>query len=324
SVVIPVYCEEESINKFSEILEEVTSRIIGYSWEYIFVNDGSRDRTLQMAKEISKNKKNFKIIDLSRNFGKEIALSAGIEYAKGDAVICMDADLQHPPEKIPLMVAAWENGAEVVEMVRTKNKKKSLKRKIGSRTFYYLLNKISDTKIQSRTTDFRLLDRKVVNSLVKIQEKQRMFRGLVDWLGFKKVILPFDENPRHGGKSVYSYGKLTTLAFNSFVSHSAVPLKGIGILGLLIVIGSGLLILIMLSTTFVAPQIFNFTPLAILVVANTFLIGIVLTAMGLMSLYIAKIYSETQNRPLFVIREFHENDGKPGTEGRGFLELDKR
>ena len=148
------------------------------------------------------------LVELSRNFGKEIALSAGVNYASGDAVICLDADLQHPPDRVPDMVHKWEEGNEVVEMLRTHSKNEPWLRRFGSGVFYSILRLLSSTEILSKTTDFRLLDRKVVNALDKVEERQRMFRGIIDWLGFRKTSLSFQPGPRKYGVPVYSYGKL--------------------------------------------------------------------------------------------------------------------
>jgi len=243
------------------------------------------------------------VIELSRNFGKEIALSAGVDYASGDAVICLDADLQHPPERIPDMVLEWENGAEVVEMVREPSKHEPWLRRIGSNIFYIILRLLSSTDILAKTTDFRLMDRKVVDAFCEVEERQRMFRGIIDWLGFRKTSLTFQSEPRKFGSPVYSYTKLLNLALNSFISYSSIPLKLIGVLGLLIT-GSGLSVFLwMIVTTIVAREYWNYTPLAFVVVINLIMTGVVLTALGLMSLYISKIYSEVQNRPLYTVRK---------------------
>jgi dolichol-phosphate mannosyltransferase len=303
SILTPVYCEEKNIKPFYEAVCEIAAQLSQYSWEFVFVNDGSKDNTYAMLSVLAARDYRCKIIDLSRNFGKEIALSAGITLATGDAVICIDSDLQHPPNRIPEMLKAWENGAEVVEMVRKKTENEPFMRILGSRAFYMILNRLSDVRIIPQTTDFRLLDRKVVEALSRIDEKQRMFRGLVDWAGFRKVQLEFVANMRNAGVSVYSYSKLINLALDSFISYSSLPLKLIGLLGVLITFFCTVLLTFMLLATAVASGIFAFTTLAFVVVGNTLLIGIVLCALGLMSLYLSKIYAEVQNRPLFLVRE---------------------
>ena len=279
------------------------TQLLGYRWEIIFVDDGSPDQSAQVLDELSAKDEKCRVIELSRNFGKEIALSAGVGFASGDAVICLDADLQHPPERIPDMVLEWEKGAEVVEMIRDRSEHEPWLRRIGSNFFYIILRLLSSTNILAKTTDFRLLDRKVVDALCKVEERQRMFRGIIDWLGFRKVSLPFQAEPRKHGTPVYSYAKLINLALNSFISYSSIPLKLIGVLGLLIT-GAGLCVLLwMIASTIVAPEYWNYTPMAFVVVINLILTGVTLTALGLMSMYISKIYSEVQNRPLYTVRK---------------------
>ncbi len=201
------------------------------------------------------------------------------------------------------MLDQWEHGADVVEMIRVESTNEPLLRKLGSRLFYFMLRSISDTEILAKTTDFRLLDRRVIEALKSIEERHRMFRGLVDWLGFRKVRLPFTAAARMHGESVYSYAQLVNLALNSFIGHSSIPLKLIGAFGGIITLTGILLFIFMTGSTLYDPNWLNFTGLAFAVVINTVLIGIVLLALGLMSLYISKIYAETQNRPLFVVRE---------------------
>ena len=274
-----------------------------YDWEIVFVDDGSPDNSAEFLMELCRQDKKCRVVELSRNFGKEIALSAGVNYAAGDAVICLDADLQHPPDHIPDMVRKWEEGSEVVEMLRTHSKQDPWLRRLGSRVFYSILRLLSSTDILAKTTDFRLLDRKVVDALGKVEERQRMFRGIIDWLGFRKTSLSFQPGPRKYGVPVYSYAKLINLALNSFISYSSIPLKLIGVLGLFITGASLFVFSWMITTTIFAPELWNYTPLAFAVVINLILTGVILTALGLMSLYISKIFSEVQNRPLYTVRK---------------------
>ena len=288
---------------YQAILSVMEKRLPDYRWEIILVDDGSVDQSAQVLHELSTQDENFRVIELSRNFGKEIALSAGLFYASGDAVICLDADLQHPPERIPDMVLEWENGAEVVEMVRDPSKHEPWLRRIGSSIFYIILRLLSSTDILAKTTDFRLMDRKVVDAFLEVEERQRMFRGIIDWLGFRKKSLTFMSESRKFGIAVYSYSKLLNLAINSFISYSSIPLKLIGILGLLIT-GTGLSVFLwMIVTTIFAREYWNYSPLAFVAVLNLIMTGVILTALGLMSLYISKIYSEVQNRPLYTVRK---------------------
>ena len=291
--------------------------INGYEWEVIFVNDGSTDRSGEILEELSAEDSCCRVVELSKNFGKEIALSAGADYASGDMIICMDADLQHPPKLIPEMLRYWEEGYEVVEMVRTQTEGEPWLRRVGSALFYFILKLISSTDILAKTTDFRLLDRKVVQALRRVEERQRMFRGIVDWLGFRKVRLNFVAPPRQHGAPVYSYAKLLNLALISFISYSSIPLKLIGLFGIGITVISGLVLTWMTVVTLVADENWGITPLAFIVVSNLFLTGVTLTTLGLMSLYLSKIYSEVQNRPLYTVSRtlnLNESRSLPGSE----------
>ncbi|NCU42421.1 MAG: glycosyltransferase, partial [Candidatus Moranbacteria bacterium] len=300
SIVIPVYNEEKNIPLIVEALEGVF-RNLSYVWEIIFVNDGSKDGSLNILRELSQQKKYIKVLDFSRNFGKEVATSAGCHYAYGDAVITMDADLQHPPESIPQFLSLWEAGAEVVYTVRKETNGVGWFKKYSSKLFYWIFNRISDTKSESGTTDFRLMDKKVIETFRDLPERERMFRGLIDWMGFRRERVEFVARERKNGTAQYSYGKLFHLALNSFTSFSLFPLRLAGYLGILITIISGSLLFVMFITRFLNAQVF--TPLAILAVSTMFLIGIVLMCLGLIALYIARIHTEVSGRPLYIIRE---------------------
>ena len=303
SFVIPVYQEQDNLVIMYEALQNMMKEQSDqYDWDVIFVNDGSPDGSGEILEELSQKESRCRVIELSRNFGKEIALSAGVDYASGDAVIFLDADLQHPPDRITDMLRCWEDGYEVVEMVRTYTVGEPWLRRLGSTLFYKILKLLSSTDILAKTTDFRLLDRKVVQALRRVEERQRMFRGIVDWLGFRKVRLDFEAPARQYGTPVYSYGKLLNLALNSFISYSSLPLKLIGVLGIGITVISGLVLFLMTAVTLIADEYWNITPVAFIVVSNLVFTGVTLSALGLMSLYLSKIYSEVQNRPLYTIR----------------------
>jgi polyisoprenyl-phosphate glycosyltransferase len=304
SVVVPVYREAGNLQRLVDELTRVVQSVNGVQFEIIFVNDGSPDDSLRVLKGIAEKRPDCKIVDLSRNFGKEIALSAGVHYAWGDAVICIDADLQHPPGLIPAMVKAWRQGAEVVLTVRRSSAKKALARRLGGALYYWLMGKIADRNVVvSNGTDYRLISRAVIEAFNQIGERERMFRGLVDWLGFERVQLEFDAPAREQGEPGYSYARLFRLAVSSLVAHSLLPLRFVGYLGAAITAASALLLGWMLVAPIFSPARWVYTPLAKVVVGNTFLIGIVLTALGVMSLYIAKIYAEVLDRPLYAVRQ---------------------
>jgi dolichol-phosphate mannosyltransferase len=303
SIVIPVYNEAGNIFNLHSRLEDVVALLPQFEWTYIFVNDGSSDNSLGALKSLANTDKKVKVLDFSRNFGKEIALTAGAhEAADSDALICIDADLQHPPELIATLVAKWEGGAEVVVTIRTEIKEQPLMRRIGSSVYYWLMEKISGIEMRAKTTDFRLYDKKVVQVFSKVTERERMFRGIMDWMGFRRSYVEFKAEARVSGEAGYSYAKLMRLAINSITSFSLWPLRLAGYLGMLITFISFLLLAWMLLNYFFY-NLWIYTPLAIVVVINTLLMGIVLMAIGLVALYIGIIHTEVVNRPLYIIRE---------------------
>lgn len=301
SVVIPVYNEEKNISLVSREVADVFSSL-PYDYEIIFVNDGSRDNSLLEILHLSEQNPRVKGLDFSRNFGKEPALSAGCHMAIGDAVITMDADLQHPASLIPNLVAHWEEGAEVVYTVRKKNEGASLTKRLTSSAYYWLFNKITSVTTEPRSTDFRLLDKKVIEVFRRFPERERMFRGMIDWMGYKRSRVEFVAPERKHGQVGYSYAKLFGLAINSFTSFSLLPLKIAGYLGVAITACSGLLLIVMFITQFLKDW-WVFTPLSILATINIFLVGMVLISLGFVALYIARIHSEVINRPLYIVRE---------------------
>lgn len=301
SVVIPIFNEEKNIPLlYREVVSVFSS--LPYEYELIFVNDGSTDNSFLTVHRLSQADKRVKGLDFSRNFGKECATSAGCHYASGDAIITMDADLQHPPELIVDLVKEWEGGAEVVYTVRKKNKGASFIKRIASSFYYWIFNKVASISTEPRSTDFRLMDKKVIDVFREFPERERMFRGMIDWMGYRRAKVEFNANRRVHGSAGYSYRKLIKLAMNSFTSFSLLPLKIAGYFGIIITTVSGALLMIMLlSRWFFDPSLF--TSLAILATTNTFLIGIVLISLGFIALYIARIHSEVINRPLYIIRE---------------------
>jgi dolichol-phosphate mannosyltransferase len=303
SIIIPVYNESGVLHSFYNRLSSVTSKLKKYHWEFIFVNDGSSDNSLLVLHELARLSPKNKVLDLSRNFGKEIALSAGVnetEYA--DAIICIDADLQHPPELIPKLIDSWNKGIEIVATIRTSIEKQPLLKRIGSKLFYWLMSKISGVKMRAQTTDFRLYDKKVIQVFRNVTERQRMFRGIMDWMGFKTTYVQFKANARQEGEAGYSYLKLWHLAINSITSFSLWPLRITGRIGVLITLSSGGLLLWMLFNYLMVSKAL-YSPLAFVVVANTFLIGLVLMSIGLVALYVGSIHTEVINRPLYIVRE---------------------
>lgn len=306
SIIIPVHNEEKNIpeiyKKVSAVFEPLKNN---YNHEIIFVNDGSTDNSAQEIEKITSHDGHVKFLEFSRNFGKEIATSAGIHHAKGDAVIMIDADLQHPPELILEFIKKWENGGEVIVGVREKNKGEGLIKKLGSFFFYKIMNAIGDTKIAPNSTDFRLLDRKVVDEFNKLSERNRMTRGLIAWLGFKREFIPFHAEERKSGKAAYNTIKLIRLATTTFISNSLFPLRIAGYLGIFITCTSVLLGIFAVSENylFADPFSLRFSGTFMLGLIITFLIGIVLICLGIIALYIAHIRDEVLDRPMYVIRK---------------------
>ena len=303
SIIVPAFNEAQNLPLLlAEIIKVCTP--LSYTYEVIFVNDGSTDNTLLVAQGLEQaHSQIVKVLDFSRNFGKEAATTAGYHYALGDAVIAIDADLQHPPTLIPQFIAKWQAGTDVVIGVRSNNASDSLIKRLGSKFYYKIINKISETPIVPSATDFRLLDRQVVDELNKLTERNRMTRGLIDWLGFRREYIYFIAPNRLHGEAAYSFWKLVKLAAESFIAHSLFPLRLAGYVGIGIMALSSTLGLVMIYDRYINSLGLNFSGPAILANVILFLVGIVLIMIGLLSFYIGHIYHETQNRPLFIIRK---------------------
>ena len=306
SVIIPTYNEEMNIPLIYKEIKEVFLLLMDkYEYEIIFVDDGSADNSVEVLEKLANLDNKVKYLEFSRNFNKEIATSAGIHHSKGDAVIMIDADLQHPVELIPEFIKKWEDGADIVIGIRTKNKGEGFIKKIGSYLFYKIMNLISDTKIIPQATDFRLIDKKVIKEFNRLTEKTRITRGLIDWLGFKKDFIYFKAKERYNGKAKYNNLKLAKLALSAVISQSLFPLRFGGYLGIFISFFSGILGLFILIEKYILNDPFdmNFSGPAILAVIILFLVGIILSCLGLMALYIGNIQKEVANRPMYIIRK---------------------
>lgn len=301
SIIVPVYNEEKNIPLFYEKIQVILDAL-NYTWEIVFVNDGSCDKSILELEKISQKDSRVQVIDFSRNFGKEIAVTAGINNCQGVACIILDADLQHPIEKIPEFIEKWEAGAEVVVGVRKKNKGEGFVKKIGSYFFYKMINRISDMEIVTRATDYRLIDRVVIDAFNRLTEKNRMTRALIDWLGFRREYIYFEANERIHGVPTYGFWKLVRLAFNSMIAFSLFPLKLAGYLGVIITFFSGLLGIFIMIDRYMTKEL-HFSGSVILAVVILFLIGVVLVCLGLIALYIANIHAEVTNRPMYIIRK---------------------
>ena len=301
AVVVPCYCEAGNIEQFHKVLSETIGKETDYEWKVLFIDDGSNDNTLEEMQKIINLDNRTLAVALARNFGKEAALMAGVQEALPcDAVICMDADLQHPPEMIPQLLKKWEDGWPVVATVRKSVESHSMVRKIGSSAYYKLMKSLGGNLLIPKSTDFRLVDRFVIDHLLQLKENVRMFRGMIDWFGFPTAIVHFEAPGRFHGNANYSYGKLFQLALTSITSFSLWPLRLTGYAGLLIVAFSSLSLLLSMGLN-LAKGFWFISPLAMVVLFNTLLVGVLMMCLGLIALYIGNIRDETQKRPDFVI-----------------------
>jgi dolichol-phosphate mannosyltransferase len=310
SIIIPAYNEESNIPAIHSALCEVIAPLTDrYTFEFLFVNDGSHDGTLTALETLASRDPQVRFLDFARNFGKELATTAGINHCTGDACLLIDADLQHPVELIPEFIERWEAGADVVVGIRNQSKSDSLVKKIGSKIFYRIINTIATVKVIPNATDFRLLDRIVIDEFNRFSETNRMTRALIDWLGFRRDYIHFDAKERLHGEASYSFLKLFKLAMNSFVSLSLVPLKLAGYLGIFITSVSGVagLYILLGKYFFRTPFASTFSDAENLAILILFLVGIILMSIGLLALYVANIQEEVINRPLYVIRPARKN-----------------
>ena len=302
SIVVSVFNEEKNIQTLYDRIHDVFSRLNRYDFELIFINDGSLDNTYGEICRLSQRDPRIKLIDLSRNFGNQIATSAGLQFSKGNAVITMDGDLQHPPELISELINKWEDGCEVVLGERTAHKDFGLLRKTATKYYFWFFKKISNIGLEADISDFRLLDRKVVDALNNFKERSRFLRGLVHWVGFKRAYVAYRVDERGHGDTKYSMRRLLSLGMHSITSFSLLPLRFAGYLGMLITSVSMILLLYMSYTVlFVNPDYFR--PIAFFAVLNSLLSGLILIGLGFIAVYIGHTHNEVLRRPLYIVRE---------------------
>lgn len=300
SVVIPMYFEEEVAKECYIRTKKVLEQLNKYEYEIIFVNDGSKDKTLEILEEIAKENKSVKVISFSRNFGHQAAVTAGLKYTTGDAVVIMDADMQDPPEVIENMINLWEQGNEVIYAKRKTRKGETRFKLFTAKMFYKVLNGLSDVEIPKDTGDFRLADRKVIDVINSLPEHNKFLRGLFSWVGFKQIPLEYERQERIAGKTKYPLKKMLKLASDGITSFSTKPLKILGVLGFIAVLVSMMILIYALIS-----YIFNLNQLTAgwtsLMVTITFLGGMQLLSIWLISEYIGKIYDESKGRPEYII-----------------------
>lgn len=300
SVVVPMYYEEEVAHECYNRLTNVLKNIQNYEYEIVFVNDGSKDKTLEILEEIANEDKNVKIVSFARNFGHQAAVTAGIKYVTGDAVVIIDADLQDPPELIPDMLKLWEEGHEVIYGKRKSRDGESKFKLLTAKMFYKTLNSLSDVEIPKDTGDFRLVDKKVIDVVNSMPEHNKFLRGLFSWVGFKQKAFEYERKERFAGETKYPLKKMLKLASDGIISFSSKPLKLVGGLGLLtILISIAILIYSLISYVF---NLNHLTPgWTSLMVTITLFSGVQLLSIWIMSEYIARIYDETKNRPQYIV-----------------------
>jgi glycosyltransferase involved in cell wall biosynthesis len=302
SVVIPCYNEEEVIGETMKRLKAFCSEIVNLDVELIFVDDGSRDKTRELLKNYAAEDARIKLIGFARNFGHQIAVTAGIDAACGDAVVLIDADLQDPPEVIHEMIVKWREGYDVVYGTRTERQGESAFKIATARGFYRLLNRLSDVPIPLDTGDFRLMSRPVVDTLRAMPERDRFVRGMVSWVGFKQIALPYKRSVRFAGESKYPLRKMLSFAIDGILSFSTKPLQlsvGFGMLCASLAL-AGILYALWLRL-FTNVWVEGWTALMIAVL---FLGGVQLISVGILGEYIGRIYHEVKNRPLYVVQEY--------------------
>ena len=301
TVLVPAYNEQGSLPLLYAEMSRLMQSLSQYDWQLLFVDDGSTDNTLDIVKKLYQQDKRVNYISLSRNFGKENAMLAGLDNTFGDCVIIMDADLQHPPALIPDMLREWENGYQDVYAKRnSRGEEPALRRKM-SLLYYRLLAKMSNVEILQNVGDFRLLDRKCINALCQLRESQRYTKGLFSWIGFRKKEIEFEQNDRTQGKSSWNLLKLMNLAMDGITSFSIVPLRISTIIGLLSSLAAIVYMLYFLIKTLVFGDVVRGFPTLIIVIL--FLGGMQLFCLGIIGEYIGRIFNESKHRPVYVIAE---------------------
>ncbi|MCC0176079.1 glycosyltransferase family 2 protein [Waterburya agarophytonicola K14] len=300
SVVVPLYNESENIENLFTRLTSVLDQL-KITYEIICINDGSKDNTLDQLIQFNQQNSTIKVISLSRNFGKEIALTAGIDHASGAAIIPIDADLQDPPELIGQLIEKWREGYDVVYATRRSRRGETWLKQATAKAFYQTISKMSPVAIPANTGDFRLLDRKVVEAIKKLPERTRFMKGLFAWVGYKQTSVLFDREPRYSGNSNWNYWKLWNFALDGIISFSFLPLKVWSYVGVSISLVSLFYALFLVIRTLAFGV--DVPGYASLMVAILFLGGVQLITLGVLGEYLGRVYEEVKGRPLYLIRE---------------------
>jgi polyisoprenyl-phosphate glycosyltransferase len=300
SIIIPIYNEQENIHKLYDRLKAVMNGM-NVSHEFVFVNDGSRDRSMILIKELAAKDNSVHYINLSRNFGHQIAVTAGIDHVRGNAVVIIDADLQDPPELIAEMYAKMKEGFEVVYAKRKSRKGESILKKFTAKWFYRILASITSIDIPVDTGDFRLMDRKIVDVLRTMPEQQKFLRGQISWIGFNQTYVEYNRDERHGGETGYTYKKMLRFALDGITSFSNLPLKFATAAGFVV---SGITFIVILYALYARFISKDFVPgWTSLILAVLFIGGVQLITIGIIGEYISRLSANVRNRPLYIIAE---------------------
>ena len=302
-IIIPAYNEEEALPFLFERLEKIMKENSNYEFEILFINDGSKDKTLELIKKQREIDSRISYVDLSRNFGKEIAMIAGLDYSTGDAVIFIDADLQDPPELIPELIRYWEEGYDDVYARRKSRQGETFFKKFTSKMYYKILQKMSKVEIQIDTGDFRLLDRRCVNALKKLRESQRCSKSMFSWIGYKKKEVLYDRDPRVAGKTKWNYKRLVDLAIDGITSFTTSPLRLSTFIAIPTFVALAIYFIYVIIKSFVVSEPIQAYQAIILLIL--FFSGIQILLFGIMGEYLGRIFNETKNRPLYLINEYN-------------------
>ena len=303
TILVPAYNEQDVLNMLYDRLKAIMDTQSNYDFEVLLINDGSKDNTLNLMKELREKDKRICYLNLSRNYGKETAMIAGLDYSKGDCVIIIDADLQDPPELIPQMLEYWEQGYDDVYAKRKSRKGESFLKKFTSKMYYKTLQSVTNIEIQKDTGDFRLLDRRCVEALKSIRESQRYTKGLFSWIGYNKKEILFDRDPRAAGNTKWNYGKLINLSIDGLTSFTTAPLRWAAFIGLGISIAGFIYMLIIIGKALLyGIDVPGYSSTMVVIL---FLGGIQLTFLGIIGEYLGRAFYESKGRPLYFIDQYN-------------------
>lgn len=304
TILIPAYNEEEVLPMLYKRLTKLMDGLPQYDFEILFVNDGSQDRTLELIQEMRQRDSRICYVNLSRNYGKEVAMIAGFDYVTGDCMINIDADLQDPPELIPDMLKYWENGYDDVYAKRKSRKGESILKKFTSWGYYRVLQSMTNIQIQTDTGDFRLLDRRCVEAIRQMRESQRYTKGLYSWIGYKKKEILYDKDTRAAGKTKWNYRKLANLSIDGITSFTTSPLRWAALIGILVSLCGFIYMIIIIAKTLISG--IDVPGYASMMVVTLFLGGLQLIFLGIIGEYLGRAFYESKRRPLYFIDRYNE------------------